>query len=217
MKLLKLILSVCIPGVVYLFKGRPKLAVLTPITGLLIIALLTATRGITTAVGLLGCWLVLLMIHLASLLHGAYLPQLKKLSLTVWIAGWAALGTLHTLPPVIFHCFRTQALGMELYYIPSNSMSPTLYPGDIVIADKWQDPARLKEGDIVIFDHPEMHGINVIKRVAELASGSVYVLGDNKNNSLDSRTLGSIPLSAIQAKAITVISEKDHIPRSITR
>jgi type IV secretory pathway protease TraF len=70
---------------------------------------------------------------------------------------------------------------------------------------------------IVTFEHPETHGINVIKRVAELVPNSIYVLVDNKNNSLHSRALGFIPLTTIQAKAITVISEKDHIPRSITQ
>lgn len=71
-----------------------------------------------------------------------------------------------------------------------------------------------QEGDIAIFEHPDR--TNVIKRVAELAPGSIYVQVDSKNNSLDSRALGSIPLTTIQAKAITVISERDHIPRSIT-
>jgi|UPI0005C997B2 hypothetical protein len=71
-----------------------------------------------------------------------------------------------------------------------------------------------KEGDIAIFEHPGR--TNVIKRVAELAPGSIYVQVDSKNNSLDSRALGSIHLTTIQAKAITVISEKDHIPRLIT-
>lgn len=217
MKPLKLILSLCIPGALYLYRGRLYLAMLAPAIGLLTLVLLTATRAITTTTGIIVCLSAMALAHVISWVHAASLPKHKGLSLPTWLLGWTALGILNALAPLAFHPYRAQALGMELYYIPSNSMAPTMLPGDVVIADKWQDPARLNEGDIVIFDHPEMHGINVIKRIAELTPDHVYVLGDNKENSLDSRTLGSIPLSAIQAKATTVISGADYMPRSLTR
>ncbi|WP_431482968.1 S26 family signal peptidase [Pseudomonas solani] len=216
MKPLKLILSLCIPGVLYLFRGRLYLAMLVPAISILTLALMTATRAITTATGIIVCLSAMALAHIISWIHGANLSKHKDLSLPAWLLGWAALGILNALAPLAFHPYRAQALGMELYYIPSNSMAPTMLPGDVVIADKWQEPARLKKGDIVIFDHPEMHGINVIKRIAEITPDNVYVLGDNKENSLDSRTLGSIPLSAIQAKATTVISGTDYMPRSLT-
>lgn len=104
---------------------------------------------------------------------------------------------------LFFH--KNTLLGLEVYYIPSNSMSPTLKQGDIVIADTWIDSEKIAVGDIIIFEHPEIPKANIIKRVSSLKKNSVYVLGDSPNNSLDSRLLGDIEKEAIKGKAKILI------------
>lgn len=109
-------------------------------------------------------------------------------------------------------------MGLELYYIPSRSMEPTLQPGDIVLADTWVKPNTIEVGDIVVFQHPHIEGMNIIKRVAELvANNAVRVAGDNPNNSLDSRSLGNIDKHAIKARATALLRAPDFAPAALNR
>jgi signal peptidase I len=82
------------------------------------------------------------------------------------------------------------------YYIPSESMVPTLEVGDRLIITKWdygysrhslplglgqflpESSHRLFErlpdrGDIVVFDHPQKPGVNMIKRVIGLPGDEI--------------------------------------------
>lgn len=105
---------------------------------------------------------------------------------------------------------------MEAYRIPTGSMEPAVVQGDHVLADKTAYRRMApKKGDVVIFVNPDNRSKKFIKRIEALPGdtitradgakevvphGFAYVLGDNREHSLDSRQFGFIPLSDVIAK-----------------
>lgn len=105
---------------------------------------------------------------------------------------------------------------IEAYTIPTQSMEPTVRQGDYVLADKTAYGRMApQKGDIVIFLFPDDRSKRYIKRIEALPGdtialpdgtvekvphGCAYVLGDNWEQSLDSRHFSYIPLRDIAAK-----------------
>lgn len=130
---------------------------------------------------------------------------------------------------------------VEAFWIPSESMVPTLEVGDRVLVNKFiyrfTEPER---GDIVVFKSVEGDGSDLIKRVVALPGdtvavrngtlfvngepqnepylnkqfpdqsfyaptkvpeGHVFVMGDNRANSADSRVFGPLPKENIAGEA----------------
>ena len=76
--------------------------------------------------------------------------------------------------------------------VKGNSMKPTLRNGQIVFAHEVR---KFKPGQVVI---AFVQGKEVIKRITRIKNGSVYLQGDNLNESTDSREYGPIPDSKIE-------------------
>ena len=132
----------------------------------------------------------------------------------------------------------------EPFAIPSESMAPTLRPGDRVLVEKlsyWLgSPAR---GDLVVFEAPG-GGALAVKRIVGLPGdrvaiedgvlavngrlrrepfvdyarmdsvyfgpvvvppGDVFVLGDNRADSEDSRAYGAVPRRALIGRVLTTL------------
>jgi len=81
-------------------------------------------------------------------------------------------------------------------------MLPTLHSGDRVIINRLsyiiQQP---KVKDIIVVKSP-IDGRVIIKRIAEIKNGNIFVLGDNSRKSTDSRKFGMLERSAIIGKVI---------------
>ena len=67
-------------------------------------------------------------------------------------------------------------------FVPSESMEPTIHKNSIVVGLRIY--GELKEGDVIIFEREEKL---LVKRIAECNAQGYYVLGDNSDNSYDSR------------------------------
>ena len=94
-------------------------------------------------------------------------------------------------------------------------MSPTLQRGDIVLVDTWAYKKKIPQrDDIVVFKHG-VKGKTLIKRInlwpnGQLSrDGLLYVTGDNKQASQDSRYFGGIASAGLQGQAVIVLLNID--------
>lgn len=76
--------------------------------------------------------------------------QLHRAGLDRWTRGWrlvivAAAAALAVLIGV-------RAWVVDIYYVGSQSMQPTIEPGDRLLVDQLVDPQDLERGDLVVFD-----------------------------------------------------------------
>jgi signal peptidase I len=109
------------------------------------------------------------------------------------------------------------------------SMRPAYDDGDRLIARRRRSAPR--RGDVVVFRNPHPHGVAgssegplLIKRVAAgggepapdgmtpstVPDGHIAVLGDNPAQSLDSRHLGFIPVTAVVAVVVRRIGDRNN-------
>ncbi len=89
--------------------------------------------------------------------------------------------------------------------VDGDSMRPTLEPGDYLVAVRGNMPGR---GALVVVEHPERPGYEVVKRVAggagdsiggrTLSVGELWLLGDDPVRSTDSRHFGPVDRSLIR-------------------
>ena len=90
-------------------------------------------------------------------------------------------------------------------------MAPRLLPGDWALATA---PRGLRPGDVVVAEHPERPGFELVKRLhlppgeapgeAGAATRAWLVLGDNAARSTDSRAFGPLAAERIKGRVRAV-------------
>ena len=98
-----------------------------------------------------------------------------------------------------------------------NCMAPTILKGDILLCRKFEPgKGSLQESDVVVarpnlrqrllLSRPLVHAL--VKRVAEINGTDVWLVGDNAEESADSRQLGYFSLDQIKGIIIEVIRQQ---------
>jgi hypothetical protein len=75
-------------------------------------------------------------------------------------------------------------------------MLPSYAPGDTVLGLRWFKPAV---GQVVVANGPTR---KLIKRLMKYSNSTIWLEGDNKLESTDSRHFGRLPGSTLEAKII---------------
>jgi signal peptidase I len=137
--------------------------------------------------------------------------------------------------PALILVFVIRSFIFEGYRVQSTSMQPTVRHGDWIIVDKFSaglrvpllgyrfSKTKIKRGDIIVFKGDVVGSSDpLIKRVAGLPGDliryqnrkgidfvvpqdSYFVLGDNRDNSSDSREWGVVADRAVIGKARLVV------------
>jgi nickel-type superoxide dismutase maturation protease len=84
---------------------------------------------------------------------------------------------------------------LGLYRVVGDSMRPTYKPGDTLLGLRWFTP---KPGQIVV----AQTGIPLIKRIIRFDGNQIWIEGDNRSASTDSRHFGPIAPDKLEAKII---------------
>lgn len=88
---------------------------------------------------------------------------------------------------------------VSVFRVVDISMEPTIWPGDFVIVDKWY--GGLIAGDIVVLKHPRKT-LYIVKRIKSIKGKKIFVEGDNKEKSQDSRHFGAVEKKLIVGKMV---------------
>ncbi|MFT6387711.1 MAG: signal peptidase I [Cellvibrionaceae bacterium] len=244
------ILGILSPGLGLLYVGKGRMALLTPIFMLLLIAILSWSRLILLPV---GYWL--LIVGLIVFVVGAIVVACRYAGMATaapkqcyqrWYIYILFIVVVQAGFMVMEGNSRSTIFGFETHRIPSGSMQPILVAGDFILADSWAYASQSVEvGDVVTFDYPSRPSQVWIKRVIGLPGdqieivngvvtvsgvkldepyidmdnnlttanssystvvpqGQYFVLGDNRDNSADSRIWGFVPHENIRAKLVNI-------------
>ncbi len=91
-------------------------------------------------------------------------------------------------------------LPISRFNIHGNSMLPTLGPGQDVLSFNWAYIGRKPAiGEVIVLS---LNGIEMIKRVTKVEEGEVFVEGDNKSESTDSRDFGTVDIDQIIGRVV---------------
>ena len=134
-------------------------------------------------------------------------PDGESVGRTLW--GLAKFG---------FYFWGVTTYVVDLTLCTGPSMEPTLNANsDLVLLDRVSPRlGRIAPGDIVVADSPTRPGETVCKRVSAVAGeripgsffadvvppGCVWLLGDNRRNSTDSRIYGPVPTDVIKGRVV---------------
>lgn len=97
---------------------------------------------------------------------------------------------------VMFSILFVLLLNIRITTVDGESMQPTLYNNQILFCNTLDKTPEV--GDIVVVKPLICFGGNyVIKRVIEVKDNQIWIEGDNKEHSYDSRDVGYIQISDI--------------------
>ena len=91
---------------------------------------------------------------------------------------------------------------MRIYRIAQRSMEPAIREGSYAIV--LSGMRRIKDGDIIVLKHPE-NGMSIVKRVKKIRGKALYVVGDNADESEDSRKFGPVPMESVEGRVVCTI------------
>jgi len=105
---------------------------------------------------------------------------------------------------ILFH-FRIPLLGINLFYIPSQSMQPTLLRGDIVLVDTLYYQHRLPQiGEVVVF-YQEQRKTSYVKRVKNVFEQQFIISGDNLQQSISTNEMGVLHYDNLKGKVTGIL------------
>ncbi|MHB1830375.1 MAG: S26 family signal peptidase [Candidatus Micrarchaeaceae archaeon] len=90
-------------------------------------------------------------------------------------------------------------LPIRVFRAAGRSMEPAVKDGDYLVLCTFCRKFRV--GDIVVLKHPE-NGMEIVKRVERIDKGMIFVLGDNRDYSEDSRKFGEVPMTDVVGRMI---------------
>jgi signal peptidase I len=90
------------------------------------------------------------------------------------------------------------------FTVSGNSMQPTLKEGQDILSINWF--VNPKVGDIIVI---KKQGKEMVKRIEKIEGENVFVVGDNEDESTDSRHFGAIKRELIIGK---VIYQSNEVP-----
>lgn len=97
--------------------------------------------------------------------------------------------------------FITRLLPYKIFIVNGHSMEPTIYQGSRVLVKSLFVP---KKGDVVACCFSN-HDVIFLKRISQITDTGYLVVGDNKEDSLDGRSLGVVPRNQIKGKVVAVL------------
>jgi signal peptidase I len=206
-------LNSAMPGTILAFKKRTKIATSIAIIFIAVIAALSLSRKIAAPEATLFLLLTWLILTSTTSIWYFYIKEEA-------IIGRVAFAFILTLSFLVAAALTKEKwLGIRIFLITSDSMMPTLQAGQYIVVDTLAystDPPR--EMDIIIFKE---RGLYMVKRITESKNGkseedSIYVTGDNRSKSRDSRHFGRIALSEVVGKASFIIYDTEQEKRRKT-
>ena len=92
------------------------------------------------------------------------------------------------------------ALPIRIFRVAERSMEPTIKEGDYVVINCWYE--KVEVGDIVVIIHDTKP---FVKRLEKVRSSKIFVVGDNREASKDSRHMGWLKSKDIIGKVLLII------------
>ena len=91
--------------------------------------------------------------------------------------------------------------------VQGRSMVPTLSPGQQVLVNPTAYRDRHPQtGDVVVARHPHQTDLVVIKRVGRVDSSALQLLGDNPQQTTDSRDYGPVPIDCLLGQVVCTLT-----------
>lgn len=215
MRFFSIFLNLLLPGAGLALLGRWRLAFLTQLFLIALIALLCWSRLVFEPIWLKNIFVLIALVYVISsggCLKKTLTPSkpIQRIFFTFIFIVICLLGFGQG------YLYKHQLLGLHIYFVPSASMMPTIKPGEFILLDSWAYvEKRPLLNDVVVFEH----GItkqHLVKRVTPWpeykapVQDTWFVTGDNSNASQDSRYFGGINSEKIKGKVKMVLFRLDN-------